>query len=191
MFAVIVILRHFGLVARLSIWLYLAVLVLASVMSVLVEQWRDAKPRSFRLHLRIAVHVSAVAVVIYMTGWGSVLLIAYAFVILEDMQECGATVWRAAMGWSLATIVVGQILVWEGWVPSFLNRTQAEAVGVLGVIGLVMVIRMAGATGEEREQAEALLAHQVLHDTLTVTSRSCFYDRTEQAIRQGARRRVE
>src|SRR5580698_7852596 len=130
----------------------------------------------------------AVTAVIYLTGWGPVLLIAYAFVVLEDMQQCGAAVWRVAMGWSFAGIAVGQVLVGVHIAPSFLHRDDAQAVGVLGVIALAMVIRMAGATGEKKEQAEALLGHQALHDMLTsLPNRSCFYDRTEQAMRQGAR----
>ena len=53
---------------------------------------------------------------------------------------------------------------------------------------VAMVIRMAGATGVKKEQAEALLGHQALHDMLTgLPNRSCFYDRTDQAMRQGAR----
>jgi diguanylate cyclase (GGDEF)-like protein len=140
------------------------------------------------MHVRIAAHVAAVTVVIYMTGWGPVLLMAYAFVVLEDMQQCGAVVWRATMGWSFVGIAIGQFLVGEGWAPSFLNRTQAQAIGALGVIALAMVIRMAGATGLKKDQAEALLGHQALHDVLTgLPNRSCFYDRTDQAMRQGAR----
>jgi diguanylate cyclase (GGDEF)-like protein len=187
-FGAVIILRHFGYVARLSIWAYLAVLMLTPAISFLVEPWRDAKPRSLRLHVRVAVHVTAVTVVIYMTGWGPVLLMAYPFVVLVDMEQCGAAVWKATMGWSFAGIAIGQTLVWIGWAPSYLDRSRAMAIGVLGVIALAMVIRMAGATGEKKEQAEALLGHQALHDVLTgLPNRSCFYDRTEQAMRQGAR----
>jgi diguanylate cyclase (GGDEF)-like protein len=187
-FGALVILRHFGYVARLSIWAYLAVLVVIPAISLVVEPWREANVRSFRLHLRVAVHVAAVTVVIYMSGWGPALLIAYAFVVLEDMQQCGAAVWRATMGWSFVGIAIGQVLVQVGWAPSFLDRTQAQGVGVLGIMVLAMVIRMAGATGMKKEHAEALLGHQALHDMLTgLPNRSCFYDRTEQAMRQGAR----
>jgi diguanylate cyclase (GGDEF)-like protein len=187
-FGVIILLRHFGYVARLSLWFYLGALVLSGATSLLVEPWRNAKPGSVRLHVRVAAHVAAVTGVIYMTGWGPVLLMAYAFTVLEDMQECGAAVWRPAMGWSIAGITVGQALVWVGWAPSFLHRKDAQGVGVLGTIALAMVIRMAGATGMKKEQAEALLGHQALHDMLTgLPNRSCFYDRTEQAMRQGAR----
>jgi len=187
-FGAVIILRHFGYVARLSIWAYLAVLVAIPATSFLVESWRDAKVGSWRLHVRVAVHVAAVTVVIYMTGWGPVLLMAYPFVVLVDMEQCGAAVWRATMGWSFAGIAIGQTLVWLGWAPSFLDRSRAQGIGVLGVIALAMVIRMAGATGVKKERAEALLGHQALHDELTgLPNRSCFYDRTEQAMRQGAR----
>ncbi len=187
-FGAVIVLRHFGYVARLSIWAYLAVLAITPGISFLVEPWHDTKPRSLHLHLRVAVHVTAVTVVIYMTGWGPVLLMAYPFVVLVDMQQCGAAVWKATMGWSLAGIAIGQTMVWMGWAPSYLNRSRALAVGFLGVIALAMVIRMAGAMGEKKEQAEALLGHQALHDVLTgLPNRSCFYDRTEQAMRQGAR----
>jgi diguanylate cyclase (GGDEF)-like protein len=92
------------------------------------------------------------------------------------------------MGWTFAGIAVGQFLVWNGWAPSFLHRADALGVGILGTIALAMVIRMAGATGMKKEQAETLLGHQALHDMLTgLPNRSCFYDRTEQAMRQGAR----
>lgn len=187
-FGAVVILRHFGYVARESLWAYLAVLVITAGTSLLVEPWRDASPRSIRLHVRVFIHVTAVTTVIYMTGWGPVLLMAYAFAVFEDMEQCGAAVWKIAMGWSFAGITVGQVLIWTGWAPSFLHRTGAQGVGLLGAMALAMVIRMAGATGMKKERAEMLLGHRALHDMLTgLPNRSCFYDRTEQAMRQGAR----
>ena len=78
---------------------------------------------------------------------------------------------------------MAQYLVWLGLVPSFLSRGQAEAIGVLGALVVAIVIRMAGATGEKKEQAEALLAHQALHDMLTgLPNRAFFYERTEEAL---------
>jgi diguanylate cyclase (GGDEF)-like protein len=187
-FGAIVVLRHFHYVARLSIWAYLAVLIISPASSALVEPWREVNNRSWKMHIRLAAHMTSVTVVIYMTGWGPVLIMAYAFVVLEDMEQCGAAVWRAAMAWSLIGIAIGQLLVWLHVAPSFLHRNDAMAVGLLGVIALAMIIRMAGATGEKKERAEALLGHQALHDMLTdLPNRSCFYDRADQAMRQGAR----
>ena len=132
--------------------------------------------------------MAAVTVVIYMTGWGPVLLMAYAFVVLEDMQQCGAAVWRAP--WAGRSSASPSARSWSGRVGPrrFSIATDAQGVGILGIIALAMVIRMAGATGMKKERAEALLGHQALHDMLTgLPNRSCFYDRTEQAMRQGAR----
>ena len=67
------------------------------------------------------------------------------------------------------------------WCPRSSRRGQAEAVGVLGALVVAMVVRMAGATGEKKERAEALLAHQALHDMLTgLPNRAYFYERTER-----------
>ncbi|MGH9017052.1 MAG: putative bifunctional diguanylate cyclase/phosphodiesterase [Acidimicrobiales bacterium] len=184
----LLLLRHFGLVARQSIWAYLLVLILAPLTSFLVESWHDAQPRTLRRHVRVATHTAAVTIVTYMTGWGPVLIMAFAFVVLEDMEQCGAGIWRASMVWSVIEIAIGQVFVWLGWVPSYLHRSASQAAGLLGVIVLVMVIRMAGATGEKKERAESLLGYQALHDMLTgLPNRSCFYDRMEQAMRQGRR----
>ncbi len=87
------------------------------------------------------------------------------------------------LGWSLLNIAVAQVLVWYGLLPSLLSRSQAETIGALGAFVLAIVIRMAGATGEKKERAEAQLAHQALHDTLTgLPNRAMFYDRTEEVL---------
>jgi diguanylate cyclase len=179
--------RHFGLVARLPIWAYVAATVGTGVLSSLVEPWHGAPPGSFKVHIRLALHVTAVASVIYMTGWGPVLGMAYAFVALEEVQMWGAALWRPVICWSLFSIAVGQVLIWFGLAPSFLNRTQSETIGMLGAIVLAMVIRMAGATAAKKEQAEALLAFQALHDMLTgLPNRAYFYDRTDAALDQAS-----
>jgi diguanylate cyclase (GGDEF)-like protein/PAS domain S-box-containing protein len=159
-FLMILVLRHWGLVAKVSVWAYAGAIVAAQVSGRLVERWPDAPRRSLRLHVRVFVHVAAVTWVIYMCGWGPALGMAFAFSALADLQQSGAAAWRAALGWSLAGCAVGQALVLEGSVPSFLSQSQAQTIGLLGAFVFAIAIRMAGAIGEYKERAEAMLAEQ-------------------------------
>ena len=180
---VIAVFLHFGLVARVPLWSYVAVIGATAVLSMAVEGWRDEPAGSIKLHARLGLHVLAVTVAIYMTGWGPVLGMAYAFVALEELQQCGAAMWRAVMCWSLVSIAVAQYLVWRGVAPSFLKPVDAETIGALGAFVLVIVVRMAGATGVEKERAEYRLAHQALHDMLTgLPNRAYFYEWTDEAL---------
>ena len=62
---------------------------------------------------------------------------------------------------------------------------------MLGALVVAIVVRMAGATGEKKERAESLLAHQALHDMLTgLPNRAYFYEQTEQALAPDHDRRV-
>ena len=56
-------------------------------------------------------------------------------------------------------------------------------IGFLGALVFAIVIRMAGAIGEDRERAEAQLAHQALHEPLTgLANRQLLVDRITHAI---------
>ncbi|MGO9872157.1 MAG: putative bifunctional diguanylate cyclase/phosphodiesterase [Acidimicrobiia bacterium] len=154
--------RHFGLVAKVSPWLYAAVVLGPEVTSHLVGRWPDAPRGSLRLHVRVVVHVVAVTSVVYLSGWGPALGMAFAFSALADLQQSGAGAWRAALGWSLVGCAVGQLLVLEGWAPSFLSGSQAQTIGFLGAFVFGIAIRMAGAVGEHTEHADALLEEQMI-----------------------------
>ncbi len=188
--ATLLIFRHFGLVAQAPVWAYVTALVGSGVVSHIVEKWRDSRPGSLRLHARVVVHVAAVTSVIYLSGWGPALGMAYTFSALADMEQSGAKAWRAAMGWSLFGCFVGQMLVWYGWAPTLMTRSQAETIGTLGAFVFAIAIRMAGAAGERKEHAEELLAHQALHDPLTgLPNRQLLVDRLTHAIALSDRRR--
>jgi diguanylate cyclase (GGDEF)-like protein/PAS domain S-box-containing protein len=159
--AVLLIVRHFGLVAKVSPWAYVGAIVGAQITGRLVERWPDAPRGSLRLHVRVAVHMAAVTSVIYMSGWGPALGMAFAFTALADLQQSGAAAWRAALGWSLVCCATGQALIFAGWMPSFLGGAQAQTIGCLGAFVFGIAIRMAGAVGEHKERADALLANQM------------------------------
>ena len=76
----LLVLRHFGLVAKVPAWAYGGVIVASLLSSRLVERWPDAPPGSLRLHVRVAAHVTAVTSVIY-------LLLAYPVIYIRELRH--------------------------------------------------------------------------------------------------------
>ena len=154
---VVLLLRHWHVLAQEPVWLWLAVFAAIPAVSVVADiaYWR--RPTSKRRHARMACHVAAVTVVIYLSGWGPVLVLTFAFVALENIAHDGSRAWRPALAWSLAGVVMGQIGIWLGWMPSLLKPAHAQALEVMGCFLLVFVVRMAGAAAEKQEDAEAHL----------------------------------
>jgi diguanylate cyclase (GGDEF)-like protein len=181
--------RHWGLVADAPVWAYVAAVAGSGVVSRIVERWRHSRPGSLRLHARVVVHVLSVTSVIYLSGWGPALGMAYTFSALADMEQSGAKAWKAALGWSVVGCAVGQVLVWQSWAPTLMSRSQAETIGALGAFVFAIAIRMAGAAGERKEHVEELLAHRALHDPLTgLPNRQLLVDRLTHAIAIAHRR---
>ncbi len=125
---VLFIARDLGIIADEPFWLYAGVMVGAVTVSRRLDRWSDTPRGSRRLHLRVAVHAAAAALVIYLTGWGPVLGICFVFSGLVDLSQSGSASWRAVLGWSLVCCAAGQALVLVGWMPSF--RDPAEAQGL-------------------------------------------------------------
>ena len=153
--AALLLLMRFGEVAKESAWLWVGVFIVIPLCSVVGDHLYDSRPSPARLHLRVAVQAAAVTTVIYLSGWGPVLSGAYAFLALENVARCGSRVWRVTALWCLLGIGVGQVAVWQHVFPSFLSLAETNALAVMGAFILVFVIRMAGATMEQKERAEA------------------------------------
>ena len=152
---VVLLLMHFGDVARQSTWLWIAVFIAVPTTSLLCDHLYTANPSRLRLNLRVAVQAAGVTTVIYLTGWGPVLWGAFAFLALENVAHGGSRVWRITAFWSLSGIVVGQVCIWQDWAPSILSRSQANALALMGSFVLIFVIRMVGATVQQKEEAES------------------------------------
>jgi len=152
---VILLLMRFGDVARESDWLWLSVFIVVPIVSLLGNHLFNRKPSEVRLHLRVASGALAVTIVIYLSGWGPVLAGAFAFLALENIAHGGSRVWRITALWSLVGIAAGQVAIVAGWAPSELRTAQANALALMGAFILVFIIRMAGATMEKKEDAEA------------------------------------
>ncbi len=155
-FVAVLLLMRLGAVARDPVVVWVAVFVTVPLAGVVVDRLYAARPTPGRLHLRVAVQVAAVTLVIYLTGWGPVLCGAYAFVALENVAYIGSRVWRTTALWSLLGIAVGQLCIWSHAVPSRLTLAESNGLAVMGAFVLCFVIRMAGATMEQKERAETI-----------------------------------
>ncbi len=153
--ATLLFLRHFGVVAHVPVWLWLAVFTAIPAGSIGFEVLCRRNPSTVWLNARVAWHAAAVTAVIYLSGWGPVLTSAFAFVALENVSHDGSRTWRRTALWSFLGIAVGQVAIWQRWAPSFLSVGKSEALGLMGAFVLLFVIRMAGATIEQKEDAEA------------------------------------
>ena len=153
----VLLLMRFGVVARESAWLWLAVFTAVPVAGLLGDHLYSRRPSRLRLNARVALQAAGVTMVIYLTGWGPVLVGAFAFLALENVARGGSLVWRITAFWSLVGITVGQVAIWQGWAPSILSESQANALAFMGAFVLFFIIRMAGATVEQKEDAEATM----------------------------------
>ncbi|HET9727866.1 MAG TPA: bifunctional diguanylate cyclase/phosphodiesterase [Acidimicrobiia bacterium] len=179
---VLVLLQRYGLVADVPVWEFAVAIVGSMTTSRFVERWQHDGPGTFGMHVRIAAHMAAVTSVIYLSGWGPALGMAYAFTAFADLEQSGAGTWTAATGWSFVGIGVGQSLIALGWAPSMFQPWKAQTIGLLGAFVMMIAVRMAGATGAQKELAEARLAHQATHDSLTgLVNRSVLVDRLSRA----------
>ena len=157
-FVVILLLMHFGLVVRRPTWQWIAVFAVVPLTSLLVDSLCRRRPTNGYVQVRVAQNAAAVTAVIYLSGWGPVLVLAFAFVALENMARDGSRVWRVTLLWSLLGIVSGQVAISEGWAPSVLSSDKASISALIGGIVLFFVIRMAGAVMEQKEAAESLVS---------------------------------
>ena len=152
---VILLIQHFGLAAKRPVWVWLCVFIVVPVLSAAADAFHARQPSTLSVHVRMAWHVAAVTTVIYLTGWGPVLVGAYAFLTLESMHVFGSRAWRMTAAWSVAGITFGQLGVWQGLFPSFLPDGKAQALGIMGTFVLLFVMSMAGAIMKQKEEAEA------------------------------------
>ncbi len=154
---VVLLCMHFGVIVRRPIELWIGVFVGVTITSLLADHLCRRHPSDLFVRIRLAQNVAAVTAVIYLVGWGPLLIIAFAFVALESMSRDGSQLWRFTALSSLIGIGVGQLAIWAG-LASVLSMAHANEAALLGAFMLFFVIRMAAAIMERRESAESSLS---------------------------------
>jgi diguanylate cyclase (GGDEF)-like protein/PAS domain S-box-containing protein len=151
----ILLLMRSGIVVRVPAWQWVLVFVAILASSRAIDHLYSKHPSSLLFHARVATAAAGVTTVIYLTGWGPALLEAYGLLALENVAHGGSRAWRITAFWSLLGIIAGQVAIWQGVAPSKLSLWDANAMAVMGAFVLFFIIRMAGATMEQKEVAES------------------------------------
>ncbi len=151
---VVIVLERFGVIATHPLWLWLSVFLAVPVANLAATKAYEQVHTAWRRQCRMAVQAATVTAAIFLTGWGPVLIPAYALGALQTFSLDGSRVWKSALGWSLLGVGTGEVLVLLHIAPSFLDPGDSQSVTVMSTFILCFIVRMAAAIVERREAAE-------------------------------------
>lgn len=155
------------LIASRPFWQLLALLVvcgLANLGALLMTRTMSTGPR---IEVRAAVATITTTLIIYATGWGSMIVIGYALGIADLIHSDGSRAWLPATIWTGAGVLAGQIAIATGIAPSMLPVDVGNAVALGNFICVVVVLRMFALSAEAAKVAQDTLRHQANTDALT------------------------
>jgi len=146
-------LQRAHLIAPTPLWLLIALLLACSVSNAAVIAIEGRLTPNAGLQLRAAVAAMSTAWVVYATGWGSLLVIAYAVAIADAMRVHGSRAWRPGLAWSLVAVLLGEVAIQIGIAPSIMQPSVSHAVAGATTILLVLIVRTLGGSSKTAEDA--------------------------------------
>ncbi|MEY2451007.1 MAG: hypothetical protein QOD92_581 [Acidimicrobiaceae bacterium] len=155
--AAFLLLRHWSLVADVPVWVYLVVLWGGATLSTGTEIWFRRRPSTLSLNARILMQAACVTSALYVTGWGPVMAVAYAFMAQENVARSGASTWRITALYSALGMAVGQLAIFTGFAPTMIDEPLVHGVALLNGLAVAFVVRMGGAVTAEKERAETTM----------------------------------
>src|SRR5205823_6559804 len=149
--------HRWGGIAPVRLWLLFLILALAGLVSAAAEALWPADCTNRQLHYRVGVDIAATTAVIYTTGWGPTLAIGYVFVVANEFTKHGSRVWHAALLWTIAGVVVGQVAIATGVARTLVSEPEVHGLAALALLGTVFIMRLLGWTTAQKEAAEAMV----------------------------------
>ena len=146
-------LQRAHLIAATPLWLLIALLVSCSLSNALVIMVEGRLPPAWGLQLRAAVAAISTAWVVYATGWGSLLVIAYAIAIADAMRVHGSRAWRPGLVWSMVAVFGGEVAIELGLAPSIMPPSTSHAVAGATTCCLALIARTLGVSAKSAEDA--------------------------------------
>ncbi|MDQ1384635.1 MAG: hypothetical protein QOG65_2014, partial [Actinomycetota bacterium] len=146
-------LQHAHLIAATPLWLLIALLGACSLTNALVITIESRLPPTAGLQLRAAVAAISTAWVVYATGWGSLLVIAYAIAIADAMRVHGSRAWLPGLAWSAVAVFLGEVAIEVGIAPSIMRPSTSHAVAGATTCCLALIARTLGKSSKVAEDA--------------------------------------
>jgi len=146
-------LRRAHLIASTPLWLLFLLLGACSISNALVIAIEGQLSPAWGLQLRAAVAAISTAWVVYATGWGSLLVIAYAIAIADGMRVHGSRAWRPGLAWSMVAVFGGEVAIELGIAPSIMQPSSSHAVAGATTCCLALIVRTLGASAKTAEDA--------------------------------------
>lgn len=146
--------REHGWVAHVPLWVLVGSLLVTQLGTLVASLIWPSPRTTFEVWARVGVMQVGIAVCIYVTGWGATLALGFVFGAAESIRLVGSRAARAAGVMTVASIVVGELLVGAGAVSSLLPQPQGHGLAVLEALGSALVIALLGWATSEKERVE-------------------------------------
>ncbi len=157
-------LRSAELIADTSLWTHAIILVVGAIANYTSSLWTRAQPTNpVAIHARVAASVLATGALIYATGWGSLLAVAFAIGSAELLRTVGPATMIPNLIWNFIAVASGELTIELGWAPSVVSPALSHALAITGLILLAIVTRVLGDAATATEAAEDLVRERALH----------------------------
>ena len=171
-------------------WAFLLIILASIACDVASGYWYRRQPESrIREQVRVVVPAGATTVILYATGWGSLLGIGYALCAVQLLAQLRKADWRMVFGWCVVGVTAGEVAVTTGVAPSMVSSGRSHAMAASQLLLLAVVLWvvsgiLAARDAVEREVRERgkRLAHEAATDPLTqLPNRAAFTDALERS----------
>ena len=174
-------LRKRGLLGGPPWWAYMGLIAGATAVDVAGRLWHARKPGSrVREQARVVIAAGTTTVILYVTGWGSILTVGYVLCAVQQLAQQRNVDWRTVYAWCVAGILGGELAVAAGIAPTKVEIGGAHAMAVAGAVLMAAVLwivdgilKARDTVEKEVRERERRLAHEAATDSLTGTSTRC------------------
>jgi len=183
-------LRRHHLIAGPPYWVFMVMMLASITLDLTSGIWYRRRPDSrVREQTRIVLAAAGTTTILYASGWGALLGIAYALLAVQLLAQLRGIDWRIVFVWCFAGIFVGEVAVELGIAPTMVSYGGSHMIAGAALALLAAVLWVVSGTFAARDaieqevrERERLLVHEVATDSLTqLLNRAAFTDALERS----------